>query len=118
MKPLLEKGRLDEVLSGRKRFLQPVANLEFGPQVGPLGNPEALRKAWRGAGEGPPQRVLTLAVGGNEALAREVRAQAKSVATAVATAGRALPVSVVEVAAAAAGAAGPGTVFHFVLPRA
>ncbi len=119
VKPLLEEGRVNEVLTRLKRFLQPVERAELEPGTGALRDPDAVRSAWREAlGDASASAVMTFVEGNDGGLGREVRAQAKSVAAAVAVARSAPAVSVLKVTDGAEEVA-PGAipVFHFVLPK-
>ncbi len=121
IKPLLDAGRVNEVLTSPrlKRFIEVVPEPDYHPETSAVVNPEPIREAWkRASGEARPGGLLTFVAGDDAGVKKEIRAQAKSVGAAL-TPGAAAPG--VTVAAATDSPAIPAGaalgVYHFVLPK-
>ncbi len=121
VKPLLEEGKVNEVLRSEelKRFIEVVPRIDYHPETATVVNPENIHEAWKGAaGEAKPGAVMSFVAGDDAGMAKEIRAQAKSVGAALAAGGTAPSVKVGTATDAPAPAAGAGiALYHFVLPK-
>ncbi len=119
VKQLLDEGKVNEVLTRLKDFIEVVPSAEYHADTATITNPETIREAWKGAaGKAKPGGVMTFVAGDDAGVTKEIRAQAKSVGAAL-TPGAAAP-SVTVAAATDAPAAPAGAapaLYHFVLPK-